>query len=120
MCNKIEEENELNRVAMQIILNAGDARVFVKESLDKMKSYDFVIAKEKLDIAQDYIKKAHAFQTGIIQGEAQGEKYNYSLLFNHAQDTLMTIYSELNIAKQLLGIFESLNDRLIKIENNMK
>jgi PTS system cellobiose-specific IIA component len=82
-----------------------------------MKTGNFVEAKEKLNNAQEYIKNAHSLQTGIIQGEARGEKYEYSLLFNHAQDTLMTIYSELNIAKQLLGIFDSINDRLTTIEN---
>lgn len=113
-------ENELVQTAMQIILNAGDARVLVKEALDKMKANNFVEAKEKLDNAHNYIKKAHTFQTSIIQGEAQGKKYEYSLLFNHAQDTLMTIYSEFNIARQLLGIFDSINDRLTIIEQHYK
>lgn len=117
MNNKELEENKLVQIAMQIILNAGDARIFVKESLDNMKTGNFVEAKEKLNNAQEYIRNAHTLQTSIIQGEARGEKYDYSLLFNHAQDTLMTIYSELNIAKQLLGIFDSINDRLTKIEN---
>lgn len=120
MCNKSIEENELVQVAMQIILSAGDARVLVKEALDNIKNCDFVIAKEKLDTAQKCMQKAHAFQTNIIQGEARGEEYEFSLLFHHAQDTLMTIYSELNIAKKLLELFDSLNDRLVKIENNMK
>ena len=40
-------------------------------------------------------------------GDARGEEREYSLLFAHAQDTLMTIYSEINIAKQLLKIFKS-------------
>lgn len=120
MDNKTREENELIQIAMQIILSAGDARVLIKEALDKMKNYDFAEAKEKLDLAQEYIKKAHSFQTSIIQGEAQGKSYEYSLLFNHAQDTLMTIYSELNIAKQLLSIVDSLNDRLTKIEKHYK
>lgn len=120
MDNKEIEENELVQIAMHIILNAGDARVLVKDSLDKMRANSFAEAKEKLDRAQEYIKKAHVLQTNIIQGEAQGKKYEYSLLFNHSQDTLMTIYSEFNIAKQLLSVFESINDRLTAIEKHYK
>ena len=51
-----------------------------------------------------------------IQGETRGEESEYSLLFAHAQDTLMTIYSEINIAKQLLKIFKSYDARIAALE----
>ena len=44
------------------------------------------------------------------------EKSEYSLLFAHAQDTLMTIYSEINIAKQLLKIFKAYETRIAALE----
>lgn len=44
-------------------------------------------------------------------------KSEYSLLFAHAQDTLMTIYSEINIAKQLLKIFKAYETRIAALEN---
>ena len=56
-------------------------------------------------------------QTDAIQSETRGETCEYSLLFAHAQDTLMTIYSEINIAKQLIKIFESFDKRLSALEN---
>lgn len=56
-------------------------------------------------------------QTDAIQNETRGEKSEYSLLFAHAQDTLMTIYSEINIAKQLIKIFEVYENRISKLEN---
>ena len=55
-------------------------------------------------------------QTDAIQGETRGEESEYSLLFAHAQDTLMTIYSEINIAKQLLKIFKSYEARIAALE----
>ncbi|MEL7657189.1 MAG: PTS lactose/cellobiose transporter subunit IIA, partial [Bacillota bacterium] len=54
--------------------------------------------------------------TDMIQGEARGEGIGYSLLFTHAQDTLMTINSELQLAKQLYHVFESLEKRIAKLE----
>ncbi len=45
------------------------------------------------------------------------KKTEYSLIFAHAQDTLMTIYSEINIAKQMIKIFESWEKRLKRLEN---
>lgn len=102
--------------AMSIILNAGDARVACKEALDAISESDFDKAEEKMKIAHEKITIAHKIQTDAIQGETRGEESEYSLLFAHAQDTLMTIYSEINIAKQLLKIFKSYEQRIAALE----
>lgn len=103
--------------AMAIILAAGDARVKCKEALTAISVYDFDEAKAKLREAQTKITEAHKVQTDAIQGETRGEPSEYSLLFAHAQDTLMTIYSEINIAKQMIKIFESYEQRIARLEN---
>ena len=59
---------------------------------------------------------AHQIQTDRIQEEAAGKGPGYSLLFTHAQDTLMTIYSELNITKKLLKVFAKLDERVAALE----
>ncbi len=107
---------ELINSAMQIILFAGDARLHTKNALSAIAEGNFVEAKDALAKAQEEIRKAHQVQTDAIQGEAQGKENGYSLLFTHAQDTLMTIYSEINIAKQLIHIFEKYDERLKIVE----
>lgn len=102
--------------AMSIILNAGDARVACKEALDAMAVFDYETAEEKMKVAHEKITAAHKVQTDAIQDETRGEESEYSLLFAHAQDTLMTIYSEINIAKQLLKIFKSYESRIAALE----
>lgn len=102
--------------AMSIILHAGDARVACKQALDAIAEADFTKADEKLKEAQSKITEAHKVQTDAIQGETRGEEAEYSLLFAHAQDTLMTIYSEINIAKQLLKIFTAYEKRIAALE----
>ena len=102
---------------MSIILNAGDARVACKEALDLIAEGDFDTAEEKMKIAHEKITAAHKVQTDAIQGETRGETSEYSLLFAHAQDTLMTIYSEINIAKQLIKIFRAYEKRIAALEN---
>lgn len=108
---------EIVQSAMNIILNAGDARNFCKQALDAIAKQEFDEAKEKMKKAHEKITEAHKYQTDAIQGETRGEKSEYSLLFAHAQDTLMTIYSEINIAKQMIKIFESYEKRLEALEN---
>ncbi|MDF9824810.1 PTS system cellobiose-specific IIA component [Breznakia sp. PF5-3] len=101
-------ENELVEVAMQIILHAGDARLKIEKALDEVKEFNFMKAKEVLIEAEECIRQAHVAQTQIIQNETSGKTYEASLLFNHAQDTLMTIMSEEKIAKQMVEVAEVL------------
>lgn len=102
--------------AMAIILAAGNARVECKKALNAIAAFDFTLAQEKIKCAQKEIIKAHKLQTDAIQGETRGEPSEYSLLFAHAQDTLMTIYSEINIAKQMIKIFECYEERISALE----
>lgn len=109
------EEKQVE-TSMAIILAAGDARLKCKEALDAIAAFDIDKAKVCLKEAQKSITKAHQVQTDAIQEETRGIKSEYSVLFAHAQDTLMTIYSEINIAKQLVKIFESYEKRFIQLE----
>lgn len=104
--------------AMAIILSAGDARVACRAALNAISEGDFDLAKEKMKEAQVEITKAHKVQTDAIQGETRGEGNGYSMLFAHAQDTLMTIYSEINIAKQMIKIFEVYEKRISQLEED--
>lgn len=103
---------ELSFVAMQIILHAGDAKIKVENALEKMKDFDFTGAKQLLDQANEDILLAHQAQTEIIQSEAAGKEYPNSLLFNHAQDTMMIAMNDLDRTKKLLGIFEAFAEKI--------
>lgn len=109
-------DDERLQAAMEIILNAGDARANCKESLDAIATFDFELAKVNIKEAQIKIGAAHKVQTDAIQGESAGAASNYSILFTHAQDTLMTINSEIIIAKQMIKIFESYEKRIAALE----
>lgn len=104
-------ESELVSVAMQIILHAGDSRVKITEALTYAKSFEFEKAEVAMKEAEEAITLAHKAQTEVIQGEAAGEKYGFSLLFAHAQDTLMTINSENRMAKEMIDILKLIANR---------
>lgn len=106
------QEHELIEVAMQIILHAGDARIKTEEALEMAKSFDYASAQEKLAEAGECLRKAHIVQTGVIQNETRGKSYEPCLLFNHAQDTLMTIMSEQKLACQMVAMFAAFYNRM--------
>lgn len=112
-------DEKLIQNSMQIILHAGDARVFCKNALNALAEFDIEKSEEEIRKANQEIVKAHRIQTDCIQNETRGEKSEYSLLLTHAQDTLMTIYSEINIAKQLIKISNGIDHRFNKIEKQL-
>lgn len=105
-------EDTLVDVAMQIIVNAGDARGKLSLALKQAKASEFYSACEAIAEAEELVQKAHKEQTTIIQAEASGAQYQLSLLFIHAQDTLMTVNSELRLTREMVDILKLIEERL--------
>lgn len=106
----------LHEVAMQIILGAGNARADIQTALKHVETFEFELADEALIQAKKHMSQAHSVQTETIQKEARGEEIVFSTLFTHAQDHLMTVMSEWNIARNLLRISQSFDQRIRKLE----
>ncbi len=114
-----EEMDGTTQDAMQIILHAGDARAELKKAYECVSAGDIEGARDAIAAADEKIVQAHHIQTEDIQAAIRGEKQDYSLLFAHAQDTLMTIYSEIIVAKQLIKVFESYERRISALEQRL-
>lgn len=100
---------QLNSVAMQIILHAGDCRNLLNEAINDLlddKSEEEV--KDKITQAKKEITKAHVIQTDMIQSSINEEELQTTLLFTHAQDTLMTINSEVNLVQSMIRLYRKL------------
>jgi PTS system cellobiose-specific IIA component len=106
--------------AMQIIMFAGDARLSCRKAVDCMAAGNPAEAKEHMKKADHDITEAHRIQTDCIQSAVRGDKFEYNVLFTHAQDTLMTIYSEINLAKQMSNLYEKLDERIKALEESGK
>ena len=68
-------------------------------------------AEAKLKEAKDSITEAHNGQTEVIQAEMRGEETKISLLFIHAQDTIMTITNEINMATEMLEMYKLIHGK---------
>ena len=106
-----EEKKDINMIAMEVIMNAGDGRDKVDEALAAMAEGRLEQADALLREAEQLIAKAHNAQTEVVQSQVSGEDTEYSLLFVHAQDTVMTITTELRMAQKLLPIVKMLLDK---------
>lgn len=106
--------------SMQIILKAGNARTECMTALDAIGNEDFETAWGKLESSNAMITEAHSIHTKVLQESVNNENVEYSVLFSHAQDTLMTIYSELILAKKMYAIFKSFHQRMEELEEKEK
>ncbi len=106
-----EENRDINVIAMEVIMNAGDGRDKIDEALAAVAAGDLEQANALLKEAESLIVKAHNAQTEVIQSQVSGENMEYSLLFIHAQDTLMTINTELRMTQKLLPIVKMLMNK---------
>lgn len=111
-------DNRLEQVSMKIILKAGDACENIKVAINNLSKNDKLGYEKEMKEAKENIRQAHAFQTQIIQEEATGAAIAPTLLFIHAQDTLMTIMSERNLAENIYMLYNSLEERIKKLEDN--
>lgn len=94
--------------AMNMIMHAGDARTLIMDALEEFENNNDDEAQEKLNKAHEELIKAHQIQTSYIQTIASGgAEEKYSVLFTHAQDTMMTIYSEYNITSRIIKILKN-------------
>lgn len=102
----MNENNPLIQVSMNIILNAGDARTEAFGALEHAKKGEFDAAAEKIKNAEEAIRQAHQAQTDVLQEEMSGEAHELCILFIHAQDTLMTIKSELSMIREMIDLYK--------------
>lgn len=108
-----KDDDKVVQVAMQIVISAGDARNAAGKALDCVSEFDFEGAKEHMKEAKSHISEAHNAQTEMIQAEIAGtETIQPSLLFNHAQDTLMTVMSEIQLSEKMIQVFESFYNKM--------
>lgn len=97
-------ESVLVKAAMAIILDAGDARNYIQGAVKAYVRGDVAEMEANFARAEAAIRQAHQSQTEVVQAEAAGEQFDYSLLMTHAMDTLMTIMSELHQTKNMIMI----------------
>ena len=93
-----------------IISNGGNAKGLVYEAMEAAEKGDFEQADSLMKEADEFLTVAHQTQTELLQGEANGDKHDISLLMVHAQDHLMTSIEVRNLADMVIRMNKRLHD----------
>ena len=92
--------------SFQIIVNSGEARSMAMESISLANEGKIEEAREMIKSAREEINKAHKHQTTLIQGEANGETNEVTVLLVHSQDHLMNGMTVIDMAEQFINLYE--------------
>lgn len=100
----------MNEQAMEIIVHAGNGRTLWNQALNLLYEGDETGYEAKMEEAKKEMVTAHNAQTKVLQETITDESVRPTILFVHAQDTLMTIMSEMNVAKHLAKIVKMIKE----------
>lgn len=99
------EESVLN-----LIMHSGEARLYATEAITSAKEKDYIKAKKLIQKANEELGYAHNSQNSIIRGNE-----NISLLLMHGEDQLMTVMLFIDIAREIVEIYEKMLNKENKV-----
>lgn len=103
------EENSIEMISFQIISNVGTAKSLVMEALSAAKSGNYDESEEKLKEADQYFVEGHKVHASLIQKEAAGEPVEFSMLFMHAEDQLMSTETIATLVREMIEMYKKIN-----------
>lgn len=102
--------DELNAKSMEMIVAAGEARNALNQALDNID--DINKYNDLMEEARKAITRSHTAQTQVLQGTITDPNFYPNILFTHAQDTLMTVMSEINTAKAIGNVYRRVLEKM--------
>lgn len=101
--------DQIQAVAFEIIISAGDGRTKVHEAIQEMRKGNFTEAEAILEDANESFVTAHKAQTSMLQEYAGGTEITMEIIFVHAQDHLMTGMLYKDMAEDMLELYKRLD-----------
>ena len=102
------QEGSIEMIAFQIISNVGTAKSLVMEALQAAKSGEYEEAEKMLKESDHYFVEGHKVHASLIQKEAAGEPVEFSMLFMHAEDQLMSTETIALLVREMIEIYQKL------------
>jgi len=94
-------------ISFQIISTVGTAKSMYVEAIQAAKKGNFEEADRLIEEGAKIFVEGHHAHGSLIQQEASGEKVEFSLLFMHAEDQLMTTETFKIVAEELIELYRN-------------
>lgn len=104
------EQDEMQST-MQLLVKAGDAKKQAQQAIKLAREGKLAEAHQQMAEAEETANEAHNTQTKMLTKEAQGKPLRLTLLTVHAQDHLMTAITYIDLAKEIICLYEKLAEK---------
>lgn len=105
------DNTELELLVMKLIMNSGNSKSLSMEAIQCAKNNQMDLAKAKIEEAEESLNLAHEVQTEMLVKEARGNTLAFSLLLTHSQDHLMNSICTLDLAKEMISLWDALHKK---------
>ena len=103
-------DSEMETTCLTLIAASGTARSQAFEALKAAKEHNMDEARRLLDASAEAALEAHHTQTKLLSEEAAGKYAEFSVLLVHAQDHLMCSMLAQELIKELVDIYELIDN----------
>lgn len=105
------EEQPLMQTIMGLIIHAGNAKSECMEAIQFAKKGEWDSVEQKIEAANESLVEAHHSQTALLTNEARGENVQPTLMLIHAQDHLMNAITFRDLAKEMIELYQKLDQK---------
>lgn len=99
----------MEEISFEIIASCGDANAEIHLALKCAREGRLEETHKHLELADVAINAAHVSHTSVLHNEARGEASKYSILFSHAQDTMMNVMTLRDLAEEFIEVYKKIN-----------
>lgn len=96
--------------SFELILHSGNARSLAHEALELIKANQKAQAENKLKEAEDELIEAQKLHARFLRDMANHEEIKIDLLMVHAEDHVSGSQTCLEMAKEIIAIYERLDE----------
>ncbi|KAJ3615893.1 hypothetical protein Zmor_012216 [Zophobas morio] len=93
-------------ISFGIVAMSGEARGLMMEAVQKSKMKLFDEANDLIRQSEDKLIEAEKKHMDAVVEEAQGIKHEFSILFVHAEDQLLTTQTLLLVAREFIELYK--------------
>lgn len=105
-------KNNFEAISMNIISIVGNAKSLAFEAIQNAKQGYFNSAQKNIKEAEQALNLANQEHFEIIDKETKGEKFDFSILFLHAEDQLMSSQMVIELSKEIIELYKKINGLL--------
>ena len=110
-CEKISKSIDETLKPNDTIVNKKSENATSLPLQSEKKEINLLTNIEILKKAEEHLKEGHKGHFDLVQKEARGEKLEFSILFMHAEDQLLTTATLKDVVTEMINMYTMIHEK---------